>query len=257
MKRVKYAILKYLPNIERNETINLAIFLHSPSEKKIAMQMIDNWKRIKVFDDEADISFLKSYIKELEFNFTNNMTTLYDTSLLDDINLLDDITKFFVNKFIFELHIIDTDDNYSSLLKNLKNIYLYYEVPKSKRNYEEKSRREFEKNLLENNICYQRRNVKNAIQEQYGNNINFDYKIDNAYYKLIFLTEDNYNGYVSILKMWIANSMILKKENISLVFVVDDLMNNERTSYYKKMLADYGKLISIKDFVEIHSKNNF
>ena len=34
MKRVKYAILKYLPNIERNETINLAIFYIALQRKK-------------------------------------------------------------------------------------------------------------------------------------------------------------------------------------------------------------------------------
>ncbi len=247
--KVKYAILKYVPNLERNEKINIAITLHYPEIKQLDMIIINNWKRVKSFDDEADIKFLKKYVEDLKEQFTINLTNDFDGINLDNPLLLDELTKYFVNKFIFEIHEIDTNEDFSNLLKNLKKIYLYYETGKRKRISEKESKAYIEQHLLENNIYYEKRGIKNNVQERYGNNINFDYKINNKYYKLIFLTEDNYTGYVGILKMWIANSMMLKEENKILVFVVDDLLDNERTKLYKKMLSDYGEVITVQEFI--------
>ena len=209
--RVKYAILKYVPNVERNEKINIAVTLHFPNTKQLEMTIINNWKRVKSFDDEADIQFLKKYVNDLREQFTINLFNDFDGMSIDDPLLLDELTRYFVNKFVFEIHEIDTEENFGELLRNLKKIYLYYEEGKDKRITEKESKAYIEQHLLENNISYERRGTKNTIQEQYGNNINFDYKINNKYYKLIFLTEDNYAGYVGILKMWIANAIMLKK----------------------------------------------
>ena len=66
--RVKYAILKYVPNIERNERINIAVTLHYPEKKQLEMTIINNWRRVKSFDDEADIRFLKKYVDDLKNN---------------------------------------------------------------------------------------------------------------------------------------------------------------------------------------------
>ena len=252
--KVKYAILKYVPNLERNERINIAITLHYPKTKQLDMVIINNWKRIKNFDDEADIQFLKKYVYDLKEQFTVNLVNDFDGISLDNPLLLDELTKYFVNKFIFEIHEIDTNEMFDDLLKNLRNIYLYYEVGKDKRITEKESKAYIEQHLLENNIFYEKRGIKNNIQEQYGNNINFDYKIDNNYYKLIFLTEDNYAGYVGILKMWIANAIMLKKENKKLIFVIDDLLKNDRTETYKKMLSDYGEIISVQEFVNMKTR---
>lgn len=250
--RVKYGILKYVPNFERNEKINVAVVLHYPTTKQLEMVIINKWHRVKRFDDEADIQFLKRYVHNLKEQFTINLTNDFDGISLDNLILLDELTKYFVNKFVFEIHEIDTDETFENLLKNLKNIYLYYEVEKDKRVTEKESKAYIEQHFLENNISYEKRGTKNSVQEQYGNNVNFDYKIDDKYYKLIFLTEDNYIGYVGILKMWIANAIMLKKENKQLVFVIDDLLKNDRTESYKKMLSDYGKIITIQEFININ-----
>ena len=60
--RVKYAVLKYVPNLERNERINIAVVLHFPESEQLEMTIINNWRRVKSFDDEADIQFLKKYV---------------------------------------------------------------------------------------------------------------------------------------------------------------------------------------------------
>lgn len=253
--KVKYAILKYVPNIERNERINIAIVLHYPTKRLIEMNIINNWSRVKNFDDEADIIFLKSYVNDLKEQFSDNLFNEFNGMSLDNYLLLDEMTRYFVNKFVFEIHEIDTDDDFKTLLENLKNIYLYYDVDKNKRVSEQETMAFIEKHLLENNISYEKHGSKNAIKEEYGNNVNFDYKIGDKYYKIIFLTEDNYSGYVSMLKMWITNAILLKKKNKELIFVVDDMINNEKTNSYKKMLNDYSKVITIQDFINSKYKS--
>jgi len=252
--KVKYAILKYVPNLERNEKINVAVTLHSPVDKQLETTVINNWKRVKSFDDEADIQFLKKYVDDLKEQFTANLVNDFDGIELDNPILLDELTKYFVNKFVFEIHTIDTEENFNSLLKYLKDIYLYYEVGKDKRISEKESKAFIERHLLENNICYEKKGTKNAIQEQYGNNINFDYKINDKFYKLIFLNEENYAGYVGILKMWIANAIMLKKEGKKLIFVIDDYLKNEKTESYKKMISDYGEILTVQEFINLKSK---
>ncbi len=246
--KVKYAVLKYVPNIERNERINIAIVLHYPSSEQIKMSIINNWKRVSSFDDEADIPFLKKYVDDLKEEFTDNLFNDFDGMSLDDENLLDEMTKYFVNKFVFEIHEINTTEKFDTLLEHIKSIYLHYDISKDKRKKEEESKVLIEKFFLENNVSYERYGSKNAIQEMYGNNINFDYKLNDVYYKIICLTEENYNTYVGVLKMWIANYMLLKNENKKLIFVIDDNVLNEKTASYKKMLSDYGVVITIQEF---------
>ena len=248
--KVKYAILKYVPNMERNERINIAIVLHYPNSKEIRMEIINNWKRVSSFDDEADIKFLKKYVDDLKEQFSDNLVNDFDGMSLDNILLLDEMTKYFVNKFVFEIHEINTKEKFEILLEHIKKIYLHYDYEKSKRSKEDESKAVIEKYFLENNVVYEKRGSKNAIQEEYGNNISFDYVLNNVYYKIICLTEDNYNGYVAILKMWIANYIMLKKENKKLVFVIDDNINNDKTKSYKKMLNDYGIVMTLQEFIK-------
>lgn len=43
---------------------------------------------------------------------------------------------------------------------------------------------------------------------------------------------------------------MLKKENKKLVFVIDDNINNDKTKSYKKMLNDYGIVMTLQDFIK-------
>ncbi len=249
--KVKYAVLKYVPNIERNERINIAIVLHNPETRQIKMTIINNWKRVSDFDDEADIKFLKKYVEDLQEQFSDNLFNDFDGMSLNDENLLDEMTKYFVNKFVFEIHEIYVNEKFDTLLENIKKVYLHYDISKDKRQKEDESKAIVEKYLLENSLTYEKHGIKNSIQEEYGNNINFDYKIKDKYYKIICLTQENYNGYVAMLKMWIANCIMLKKENKKLIFIVDDNVQNEKTKSYIKMLDDYSNVITIQEFVKL------
>lgn len=43
---------------------------------------------------------------------------------------------------------------------------------------------------------------------------------------------------------------MLKKENKKFVFAIDDNINNDKTKSYKKMLNDYGIVMTLQDFIK-------
>ena len=55
--------------------------------------------------------------------------------------------------------------------------------------------------------------------------------------------------------MWIANAIMLKKENKQLIFVIDDLLKNNKTESYRKMLSDYGDVITVQEFISLKTKS--
>ena len=52
-----------------------------------------------------------------------------------------------------------------------------------------------------------------------------------------------------------AGTYVLKKENKKLIFVIDDLLKNDRTESYKKMLSDYGEIITVQEFIDLKINN--
>jgi len=141
MKRnVKFAIMKYVPNYERDERINVAVVLHSPEDKFMSIKIIENWRRLKEFDDELDIDFMKSYLKTVEEQFNYNLISS-ETINIDDDCLLEKITQFYINQFVFVISNIAIESSCEEFLARLKDNYLYYDTDKKKRISKKDSRR--------------------------------------------------------------------------------------------------------------------
>ena len=130
MKRlVKYAILQYVLSLERDEKINIGVVLHSPKDRFMELKVINNWRRLKEFDDEIDIEFMKSYIKTLKEYFEYNpLNNNYD---IDDENILDKMTQYYINQIIFKISEVCIDLSCNEFLEKLKNNYLYFDIEKN------------------------------------------------------------------------------------------------------------------------------
>ena len=125
MKRnVKFAIMKYVPNYERGERINVAVVLHSPEDKYMSIKIIENWRRLKEFDDELDIKFMKSYLKTAEEQFNYNLISSSSINIKDE-NLLEKMTQYYINQFVFVINEIAIETSCEDFLTKLKDNYLY------------------------------------------------------------------------------------------------------------------------------------
>ena len=244
-RKVKFALLQYIPNNDRDERINVAVVLHSPQDEFLETKLINNIKRVKEFDDEIDTAFIKQYLKSIQEEFTYNIAN--SNILINDFLLLNEMTKFYVNQFVFKLYESVIDISCNDYLEEIRKQFLYFDIEKRKRPSTKDSLDFFTKILKSKNINYELINAKNSLIGDYNENINVEIKLRDTYYKFINFTDSNVDTYMSIIKMWLFNAIELKELNKRLVFVVNGDMANEKVSMFIKMLKKYGEVIGLED----------
>ena len=248
MKRiVKYALMQYVPNYERDERINIAVILHSKSDKYMSMKLIENWKRLKEFDDEIDIDFMKSYLKTLKEQFKYNELNIDNIDITDDL-LLEKMTQYYINQFTFKISEAAIESSCEQFLEKLKNNYLYFDMDKKKRISKKDSIEFFGEILRGKNITYELIGSKNSLIGNYNEKISVDMKINDKYYKIINFNDSNIPTYIPTIKMWMMNALELKEKKEELIFIVNEQVVDEKINVFIAMLEKYGKVIKMSEF---------
>jgi len=65
LKPCAFFLVRYVPDVVRDEGLNIGVFLHSPEEEYLDCMFTDDFRRIKRFHPQADLELLK----ELQFHF--------------------------------------------------------------------------------------------------------------------------------------------------------------------------------------------
>jgi hypothetical protein len=246
-RKVKYALMQYVPSFERDERINVAVLLHSTSDKYLSIKLIENWKRLKEFDDEIDIDFMKNYLKTFKEQFSYNPLNINDIDI-DDEMLIEKITQYYINQFVFKICEISIESTCEQFLEKLKNNYLYFDIDKKKRVSKKESIDFFSEILRGKNIQYELIGGKNSLIGNYNEKINVDMKIQDKYYKIINFNDSNISTYIPTIKMWMLNALELKENKEELIFIVNEQIIDERINTFITMLEKYGKVIKMSEF---------
>lgn len=136
----KYAVLRYVPDIERQEFINLGVVLHYPDQQLLKLKTTEAFSRLRVFDDEIDLSLLGLLLEGAKMEFDSESAEGPPRQHLQNPNLLTELTVRYMNQFQFsDIRSIVIKD-FESDLNDLFRIYAYFEVPRSKRIDENKVR---------------------------------------------------------------------------------------------------------------------
>lgn len=246
-RKVKFAILQYVPNYDRDEKINVGVVLHCPIEKYLKIIFIENFKRLKEFDDELDLKFIKLYFKSLEEAFYYNPLISADIDI-ESIYLLDDMTKYYINQFVFKVYeLMEINKECEEFIYDLKNNYLYYDVKKENRISPKESIAFFKDLLNGKNISYEEIRGKNSLYGNFNDKINVDLKIGKDYYKLITINDQNVDKYIPTIKMWMLNSIELKDKGERLIFVINEQISDTKTKNIVSMLKKYGTVIYLNN----------
>lgn len=132
-KVIHYTICKYVPDILREELINVGVLAHIPEDGWAEFYKTKNLKRIRHFDDEVDLDVISVLLESLEYQFNTNSISDMDFSDIHQDYFLKNETKYYVNQLQFSevktLASYNVDDD----LKDLYDMYLYYDKPKSDR----------------------------------------------------------------------------------------------------------------------------
>lgn len=248
MKRnVKYALMQYVPSFERDERINVAVILHSTSDNYLSIKLIENWKRLKEFDDEIDIDFMKNYLKTFKEQFSYNPLNINEIDI-DDEMLVEKMTQYYINQFVFKISEISIESTCEQFLEKLKNNYLYFDIDKKKRVSKKESIEFFSEILRGKNIQYELIGGKNSLIGNYNEKINVDMKIQDKYYKIINFNDSNISTYIPTIKMWMMNALELKENKEELIFIVNEQIIDEKINTFITMLEKYGKVVKMSEF---------
>lgn len=129
----KFAVLRYVPDENRQEFINVGLVFHSPEDGYIDMELTTNFSRVTAFDDEIDINFLKIVLNGVKSEFTQS--TIHGPSWEDikDWNYLERATSIYVNQLQFSpIQIIRSTDIHKDF-QDLFRTYVYFDVQKPNR----------------------------------------------------------------------------------------------------------------------------
>lgn len=217
------ATIQYIPDIDRNERLNVGVVLHCPKLEYLEFGFIKNKKRLTSFDDELDIEFFEIYIEGIKNEFKND---IYNQLDIKKEGLLDKLSYNYVNQFQFIIERISVSEDIKTEFENLKKLKLHYDYKKKDRLTAKQKFDVISRNFLETNIKINV--VKHGeVFGKFDENLNFDFKIDNTYVKIFEFSNNNYKHLVSQIKVWIYNS----KNNLepNMFFLVIDNVQNEIT----------------------------
>lgn len=129
----KFSVLRYVPDENRQEFINIGLVFHSPKDRYINIKITNNFSRVSAFDDEIDISLLKIILDGVKEEFSQTTTSGPAPDELDDLYFLEKRTMIYANQLQFSpIHVIRSVDIESDFEKLFKT-YVYFDSIKKKR----------------------------------------------------------------------------------------------------------------------------
>ncbi len=65
-KQCSFFLVRYVPDLVRDECVNIGLLLYNPPERFLGCLFTDDWRRIKRFHPQADLEFLRELQEDFE-----------------------------------------------------------------------------------------------------------------------------------------------------------------------------------------------
>ncbi|MGY3267667.1 hypothetical protein ACVWY7_000583 [Bacillus sp. TE9106W] len=175
-KTIYYTVCRYVPDILRDEFINIGVLTHIPEDEWCHFHKTKNLARIKHFDDEIDNDVISVLLESLEYQFNTNHFDFQGSEFIGHRHFLEEEISYFVNQIQFsEIRTLASDD-IDSDITDLCDMYLYYDNKKSERISRERVKRLVSKMFTNSSL-----NSRVERQPQYKNSLNqqtFDFSVN-------------------------------------------------------------------------------
>ncbi|MCS1382765.1 DUF3037 domain-containing protein [Lysinibacillus sphaericus] len=158
--KIFFSVAKYVPDLLRDEQINFGFAYFYPEEQEIGFISSKNTNRILAFDDELDLDTLNLLRSSLEYDFSMDSFEFDDDEdtlkyLISQKNatILDQKTKNYINQVQFSPSLsIVVEVNLEQAIKDLSDIYLYYDRQKKERKMDKDRIRNLSKKIIQSNL---------------------------------------------------------------------------------------------------------
>ncbi len=237
MYKIKYSILNYYHSPISDECLSLGVLIHNVTTGERVFRYISNFRRFQSFDDEADVDFVKLYLKgikeEVEVNLFN-----FNTAFSLDKYIIPYANDFRFSK-VNIMDVSETEDYVDDLVK----IYLKFDLNKSQRMSDAEEKRFIRRIFIDNNIHYS----TEKICGPYNDDIAFDYSTKCAYIKFFNFKGKNLKRLVSNARQWaFAADELASKKNV--LFVYDtDYMDKDNLDIILKILSKNAEVLKFTE----------
>lgn len=229
MYHIEYAALNYYHSPISDECLCIGVLFHNITTGQRDFRHISNFHRFHAFDDEADVDFVRLYLKGIREEVENSLFN-YE----EDFNLTSYI-KVYANEFRFssvrKLN-VGEDENY---VQDLTSIYLKYDLSKSQRLNGNEEKKLIRRVLQSNNLEYSTQKLNGP----YSDEISFDYQVGNICIKLFSFKGKNLKRLIGNARQW--------------SFAADEIGENKQALFIYD--SDYEDMDNLDVIIQILSKN--
>ncbi len=192
MSHIEYSALNYYHSPISDECLCLGVLFHNITTGQRDFRYISNFKRFKVFDDEADVSFVRAYLVGIKEDVEASVLNYKDSFDLQSY------IKVFANEFRFStikrLNVGENEDYVDALTK----VYLKYDLAKSQRLNSNEEKKLIKRVLDTNNLKYS----NGRVSGEFNDEIPFDYQVNNLCIKHFSFKGKNLRRVISNARQW-------------------------------------------------------
>ncbi|MCY9003267.1 DUF3037 domain-containing protein [Peribacillus frigoritolerans] len=251
-KTIFYSVCRYVPDIIRDEFINVGVLTYIPELGESKFHKTKGLARVKNFDDELEMDILKALLESLEIQF--NVRTLPVMSKEPNADFIKKELVYFVNQIQFsEIRALNST-NIEEDIKDLFDMYLYYDQKKSQRIDAQRVKRLLSKLFTQNELKDVNRhpNEQNVFRQQ---TFDFSVKIKGSptLIKALSFDYSNHNNLYREIKSLLYDIDHFKKMNIDNIKIVINNTNieNESEKLAYKLLSEEAEVLTVQQFAEV------
>ncbi len=192
MSHIEYSALNYYHSPIADECLCLGVLFHNITTGQRDFRYISNFKRFQIFDDEADVDFVKAYLVGIKEDVENSILNYKEEfDLQSYINV-------FANEFRFSTIRKPNVEENENCVEELTKVYLKYDLAKSQRLNSNEEKKLIKRVLEINNLEYS----NGRISGEFNDEIPFDYQLDNLCIKHFSFKGKNLRRVISNARQW-------------------------------------------------------
>jgi hypothetical protein len=233
MYHIEYAALNYYHSPISDECLCIGVLFNNITTGQCDFKYISNFRRFHSFDDEADINFVKLYLRGIQEE-TENYKQKFD---------LASYVKVYANEFRFSsIRTLAVNEN-ENYVEDLSKIYLKYDLAKSQRLNGNEEKKLIRRVLESNNLEYSTQKVDGP----YSDEISFDYQVKDLCIKMFSFKGKNLKRVIGNARQWsfVADELGAQKK---VLFIYDsDYEDTSNLNIIIKILSKNAKVMKLDD----------
>lgn len=237
MCHIEYAALNYYHSPISDECLCIGVLFHNVTTGQRDFKYISNFRRFHAFDDEADIDFVKLYLRGIKEEV--------ETSIFN-YNKKFDLTSYvsvYANEFRFSsVKTLSVNEN-ENYVEELSKVYLKYDLAKSQRLNSNAEKKLIRRVLESNNLEYTTQKVDGA----YSDEISFDYQVGNVCIKMFSFKGKNLKRVIGSARQWSFAADELGAQKKVLFIYDSDYEDMRNLDIIIKILSKNAKVLKLDD----------